>query len=66
MTRKLQVSLRRDGSAIAQYPVRVEQPGDVERGLRDALEQFANTLADAVIGENGVTLTVEASDASEL
>ena len=66
MTRKLQVTLRRDGSAIAQYPVRVDQPSDVERGLSEALVQFANTVQDAVIGENGVTLTVEASEASEL
>jgi len=51
MTRKLQITLRRDGSAIAQDPVRVDQPSDVERGLSEALAQFANTIQDAVIGE---------------
>ena len=66
MTKKLQVSLRRDGSAIAVYPVRVEHTSDIERGLSEALVQFANTLPDAVIGERGVTLTMELSEASEL
>ena len=66
MTRKLQVTLRRDGSAIAVYPVRVEHPSDVERGLSEALVQFAQTVPDAIIGESGVTLTMEVSDASEL
>ena len=65
-TTKLQVTLRRDGSAIAEYPVRVDRPSDVERGLKEALEQFANTLPEAVIGENGITLTMEPSEASEL
>jgi len=66
MTRKLQVTLRRDGSAIAVYPVRIEHPSDVERGLSEALTQFANTVPDVVIGEGGVTLTMEVSEASEL
>jgi len=66
MTKKLQVSLRRDGNSIAVYPVRIDHPSDIERGLHEALEQFANTVPDAVIGENGVTLTMELSEASEL
>jgi len=66
MTKKLQVSLRRNGSAIAVYPVRIDHPSHIERGLQEALVQFANTVPDAVIGENGVTLTMEVSEASEL
>jgi len=66
MTRRLQATLRRDGSAIAQYRVRVDHPSDIERGLHEALEQFAATMPEAVIGKGGITLTMEISEASEL
>ena len=65
MTRKLKVALWRSGAEPAEYPLRVEKSADIETGVREALAQFAMIMPEHVIGENGVSLTIEALEVGD-